>query len=230
MDKGKLPLLKVCGLQDADTLKAIFPLAVDIVGFVFADSRRKVTPKRVEAIARQAGEWAGDRPLKAGVFVDSERSELLRAIDRAGLDIVQLHGRETPEDCRQIKRARKVRIFKVFSVSAASAGRMEQPASPPERLAPYFPHIDAVMLDTFDPVQGGGTGKTFAWDRIPEYRAAARAADLPLIVAGGLNADNVARLLADFHPDGVDVSSGVETDGVKDIEKIKRFVERVKSS
>ena len=74
---------------------------------------------------------------------------------------------------------------------------------------------------------GGGSGKTFAWHCIPEYQDGLDNAGIQLIVAGGLRSDNVDQLVADYHPDGVDISSGVETDGVKDIAKIKRFVERV---
>ncbi|SDC40788.1 phosphoribosylanthranilate isomerase [Paenibacillus sp. UNCCL117] len=97
------------------------------------------------------------------------------------------------------------------------------------RLNPYLGAIDGVLLDTLDPVYGGGSGHAFDWSAIPPYLAWCRQAGLPLLVAGGLQPGNVGALLERFAPSGVDVSSGVETDGVKDISKITRFVERVKS-
>jgi len=96
------------------------------------------------------------------------------------------------------------------------------------RLDPYLDAIDAVLLDTYDPAAAGGTGRTFAWECIPLYLAWTRRHGLPLIVAGGLHADNVRELIDRYGPDGVDVSSGVETNGEKDIEKIATFVKKVK--
>ncbi|WP_159883023.1 phosphoribosylanthranilate isomerase [Paenibacillus puerhi] len=97
------------------------------------------------------------------------------------------------------------------------------------QLDPYRGMIDGVLLDTLDPVYGGGSGHAFDWTSIPPYQAWCRRAEIPLLVAGGLQPGNVRGLLKEFAPSGVDVSSGVETDGVKDIVKITTFVERVKS-
>lgn len=86
------------------------------------------------------------------------------------------------------------------------------------------------MLDTHDPLYGGGSGKTFAWERIPAYAEWAKSREIALFVAGGLQPDNVQQLIQTYTPFGVDVSSGVETEGVKDIAKITAFVERVKQA
>jgi phosphoribosylanthranilate isomerase len=98
------------------------------------------------------------------------------------------------------------------------------------QLDPYRGLCDSILLDTYDPIVGGGTGETFAWNRIPAYQAWAAEAGMPLIIAGGLKPDNVGELITNYKPDGVDVSSGVETAGAKDILLIKAFIERVRSA
>ncbi|MDF2669641.1 MAG: N-(5-phosphoribosyl)anthranilate isomerase [Paenibacillus sp.] len=220
-------MVKICGLQDVEVLKSIVHLPIDLIGFVFAKSRRQVT-------AEQAGEMirllrADDRaqgshvPLTAGVFMNPSQEELELVLREVPLDIVQLHGQETPELCQWVKQTFGVQVMKVISIGSQPAdGGLD------ETLLPYVGRIDILMLDTFEPLVGGGSGHTFAWDRIPAYQEWASAHDLPLLVAGGLNADNVIELLDGYRLDGVDVSSGVETDGVKDVQKITAFVERVK--
>ena len=203
-----------------ETAETVARLPVDMAGFVFAESRRRVEP-------RLAGELvgilrdAGSRALAAGVFVDADFAAVAETIGTAGLQIVQLHGRETPDYCHKIKEAfPEVRIFKVFAPpEQATADAVRR------QLDPYLGRLDAVMLDT----AGGGTGRTFDWERIPVYRRWADDAGLPLIVAGGLNPGNVESLIERYRPDGVDVSSGVETDGKKDPQKIIAFIERVKT-
>lgn len=228
--------VKICGFQSAEMVRETAALPVDHIGFVFARSKRQVT-------AEQVGEWIrnlkelvpGDRPKTVGVFVNPSQEELTAVLQEAPLDVVQLHGQEKAEFCRWIKETFPgIQIFKVFSVAVDESESSLEDSSVKdlrleERLGPYRSHIDGVLLDTFDPLYGGGSGKTFAWDAIPPYLAWCREAGIPLIVAGGLQPDNVSDLIQVYRPDGVDVSSGVETDGVKDINKIRAFVERVKS-
>jgi phosphoribosylanthranilate isomerase len=220
--------VKICGLQSVEVIKSMMHLPVDHIGFVFAKSKRQVTP-------RQAGEmidflrkssWA-PRPLTVGVFVNPTAEELSETLKEAPLDVVQLHSQESPEFCKWVKEQLKVDVYKVISVKkeSDSAPSMEAVRT---QLDPYRGSIDAVLLDTFDPVYGGGSGKTFAWDCIPPYQQWAREAGVRFLVAGGLHPENVGELIAAYRPDGVDVSSGVETDGTKDIHKITAFVERVK--
>jgi phosphoribosylanthranilate isomerase len=162
-------------------------------------------------------------PEAVGVFVNPTVDEITQTLAAAPLDIVQLHGQETPEFCRWVKETFMVKLFKAASISESMEVE-EQLAL----LQPYADIVDAVLLDTYDPIVGGGTGKTFAWHYISVYLTWTRKHDIKLIVAGGLHADNVAGLIAEYKPDGVDVSSGVETAGIKDVELIKTFVERVK--
>ncbi|WP_106767966.1 phosphoribosylanthranilate isomerase [Paenibacillus faecalis] len=217
--------VKICGLQSVEVLKSMINLPVDYIGFVFAKSRRQVTSKQAAELSGVLKQWKSEEiPRSVGVFVNPSLKELGEVLQSVELDVVQLHGQESPQFCREVKESFPVSIFKAVSIQA---GR------PPEEhvneLMLYSGCIDGLLLDTYDPVYGGGSGKTFAWDIIPIYRDWARAQGFPLFVAGGLEPSNLDRLLALYDPDGVDVSSGVESaPGVKDIEKVIAFVERVK--
>ncbi|WP_052339622.1 phosphoribosylanthranilate isomerase [Gorillibacterium massiliense] len=235
-------LIKICGITDVETLTAIRRMPIDYIGFVFANSRRKVTPVQTaefikllkEAREYEAAGIAGGReiPQTVGVFVEPSREMLTDVLSVAPLDVVQLHSSEPPEFCNWIKETFAVKVFRVLSfteTAAENSSGEEEVEAAYARLAPYQGSVDAFLLDTFDPVYGGGSGKTFPWEAIPAYREAARMLNLKLIVAGGLHSDNVGTLVRTYFPDGVDVSSGVETNGKKDIAKIAAFVERVRS-
>ncbi|WP_028548657.1 phosphoribosylanthranilate isomerase [Paenibacillus sp. UNC451MF] len=229
--------VKICGLKDAETVQSILHLPIDHIGFVFAKSKRQVTPQQAGELIRVIRDWktAGNAaPLTVGVLVNPSREELTAVLKDAPLDVLQLHGHETPEECRWIKTAFPgVQLWRVVSVTQTKQEESQDEAHGlPEAIAlqldPYKDVVDAILLDTFDPVYGGGSGKTFSWETIPPYQAWSRAAGIPLLVAGGLQVDNVGELLDAYEPDGVDVSSSVETEGIKDIAKISSFVERVK--
>jgi len=213
--------VKICGIKEEGTLTGMGGMAVGYVGFVFAKSRRQVSPERAAELLQisRGVPMAGERPpLAVGVFVDPTLEELERTLAVAPLDVVQLHGNETPEFARRVRDRFSVDVWRALSVAEQS-----ESASASARLAPYEGVVSTVLLDT----AGGGTGRTFDWDVIPEYREAAKLYGLRLFVAGGLSPDNADRLIAEYRPEGVDISSGVETDGTKDIGKIAAFVERV---
>ena len=241
--------VKICGIREEKTLREMAGLQVNYVGFVFAPSRRRVTPEEAAALAaaaRSVPMEGGRPPLTVGVFVNPAMEELELAIRAARLDVVQLHGAETPDFCREVARRFGVAVWRALNAEeAASAGGEGAPGGgaggnaggdgpagiaagvrpgPDEVLEAYRGAAEAVLLDT----GGGGTGRTFRWDVIPAWKEAARRNGLKLFVAGGLHPDNVRALIDAHRPDGVDVSSGVETDGCKDIAKIAAFVERVK--
>ncbi|QWU14626.1 phosphoribosylanthranilate isomerase [Paenibacillus sophorae] len=220
-------IVKICGLQDVEVLKSMVHLPVDYIGLVFAPSRRKVSPEQASGLISVLADWrTGQAPIAAGVFVDPDMDELYKILSAAPLGVIQLHGTESPSFCRGVKEAFPgVQVWKALSV-AAQSGKVNHELA----LESYAGTIDAVLLDTYDPVQRGGSGRTFAWEQIPDYHKRARAIGVSLFVAGGLSPDNVGGLITAYGPDGVDVSSGVESDGVKDIAKITAFVERVKQS
>ncbi|OGX68428.1 MAG: N-(5'-phosphoribosyl)anthranilate isomerase [Paenibacillus sp. RIFOXYA1_FULL_44_5] len=218
--------VKICGLQSVEVIKSIINFPVDFVGFVFAKSKRQVTAQAAGDMIRElhAIRNGAEKPYTVGVFVNPTRDDLVETLRYAPLDYIQLHQQETPEFCGWVKRDLSKKVIKTISIQGEQTAQAVQ-----ELLDPYHDNADILLLDTFDLVIGGGTGKTFSWEHIPLYQEWAAQAGIPLWIAGGLDADNVGTLIADFHPDGVDVSSSVETDGMKDLDKIKAFVERVKS-
>ncbi|SDW30360.1 phosphoribosylanthranilate isomerase [Paenibacillus sp. CF384] len=216
--------IKICGLRDAATIREMNGLPFDEIGFVFAPSKRQVSPELAGTLieeTRKLRAQSGLAPSTVGVFVNPSLQELQSVLASAPLDVVQLHGEESPELCAQVKEALNVQVWKVFSVKDTD-GDVSSGAS---RLEAYAGVVDGFLIDT----AGGGTGQTFAWHVIDRYMEAAAAIGVPLYVAGGLHPDNVADLVNQYAPSGVDVSSGVETDGLKDIHKIRLFVERVRS-
>ncbi|MFC3804273.1 phosphoribosylanthranilate isomerase [Cohnella sp. GCM10012308] len=226
--------VKICGIMQAETLQAMDGLPVDYIGFIFAPkSRRYVTPTLAGELIRASRESRmaeGRPPLAVGVFVDPSLETLEAVLAAAPLDVVQLHGKgETPEFCREVDRRFGVEVWRALSAggeeaSSDSAAEGEVAAGGPARLGAYGGAVSAVLIDT----AGGGTGRAFPWEVIPAYERAARAAGIRLFVAGGLDPDNVEELLTAYKPDGVDISSGVETNGAKDATKIAAFAERVK--
>lgn len=222
-------LVKICGLQDVEVLKSMKILPLDYVGFVFAPSRRRVTAEAAAELIAELSDWqTGKIPGAAGVFVNPELQELAELLKAAPLDVVQLHGQESPQFCTEVKQAfPQVQVWKALSV----AGRAPDAGTDINALLEsYAGTIDALLLDTYDPQGSGGSGRTFDWGQIPLYQQAAAKYELPLFIAGGLHPDNVKELLDGYAPYGVDVSSGVENNGVKDIAKMTAFVERVKQS
>jgi len=183
-------------------------LGADALGFIFyPQSPRKVAPTAALAIIAQLP------PLvtTVGVFVDEDAAAVRELAARVGLDWVQLHGQESPEYCRSLGR-RVIKGFRIRDQHSLTA------------LAAYRGAAQALLLDTYKKGQIGGTGETFDW-------ALAREAQTfgPIILAGGLNPENVAQAIAAAQPQAVDVASGVESaPGKKDPEKLKRFFAAVR--
>lgn len=219
--------VKICGLQSVEVLKSMINLPIDYIGFVFAKSKRQVTAVQAAELIQVLQQWESNQvPNGVGVFVNPSHEELSAVLKVASLDIVQLHGQESPDFCREVKERYGVKVYKVISVQHEEGS--ESTSKVMDGMDTYRGAIDGLLLDTYDANYGGGSGITFAWDQVIPYQAWTRSAGIPLIVAGGLRPDNVGQLIDMYAPDGVDVSSGVETDGVKDLVKMTAFVERVK--
>ncbi|HAP93493.1 MAG TPA: phosphoribosylanthranilate isomerase [Desulfotomaculum sp.] len=196
--------VKICGLTDLDTALFVAGAGADAVGFVFAASVRQVSPDLARSISRALPSFI----MKIGVFVNAPLSEVQNTARYCQLDAVQLHGTESPEYCRSVG----WKTIKAFSVGGGLSLKMISDFS-----------VDAVLLDTYVPDRAGGTGETFDWETAKELGCAR-----PLILAGGLTPANVAGAIRAVQPYGVDVSSGVETDGKKDREKIRQFIKMAK--
>jgi phosphoribosylanthranilate isomerase len=198
--------VKICGITNlADAMTAV-EAGADALGFVFYEkSPRFINPLAAAEIIAKLPPFV--QPV--GLFVNEEAEKINWTADYCGLDLVQLHGDETPEDCLEVNR----RVIKAF--------RMQSTVSI-EPLRKY--QVSGFLLDAWCPDCYGGTGKTFNWEM-----AAAASQYGRIILAGGLTPENVAEAIVAVRPYAVDVSSGVESaPGKKDREKVREFIKRAK--
>ena len=199
--------IKICGLTRCDDVSQAAELGADLLGFVFAESPRQVTPERVVEISAGLPEGV----LKVGVFVDAPLAEIRDIAAFCALDVLQLHGSEDIDYCRALS------SFKVLKVFCLGGGHN----LPESSLSSYW----ATLFDTWLPNQAGGGGKVFDWRQVLPWSGRR------FFLAGGLTPENVGRAVAMTTPFGVDVSSGVEkSPGIKDSAKIRKFIEAVKKA
>lgn len=198
--------VKICGITNLDDALAAVAAGADALGFVFYDkSPRNVHPLKAAEIIAKLPPFV----QTVGLFVDEEAERVNWTADFCGLDLVQLHGDEEPEFCSEINR----RVIKAFRVKEAASLA---------RLGSY--QVAGYLLDAWVANAHGGTGMTFDW-RLAE----AAKEHGPLVLAGGLNPDNVADAVEKVRPYAVDVSSGVESEpGRKDHAKVREFIQRAK--
>lgn len=193
--------VKICGITTSEAAEAAAAAGADFIGFVFAASRRKITPERAKMIAKSLSS-----PVKTvGVFVNETVEQMVNIAEYVGLDYLQLHGDEGEAVSKQLPRP----VIKAFSVKDKSIKNIMN-----------YP-CDYYLIDS----PGGGTGKSFDWKLLDKFNLDAS----KLILAGGLNPENVQEAIRVVKPAGVDVSSGVETNGAKDIKKIKQFIHAAKN-
>ncbi len=199
--------VKICGITRVEDGLAAASAGADAIGLVFAASPRQVTADQARAIVAVLPPFI----KVVGLFVDAPAATVREVLGRVPLDLLQFHGNETPEDCQKFGRPyiRAIRMAPGVDL-AVEARRYAQAAG--------------LLLDTYDPQLAGGTGATFDWTRVP------RDLNKPVILAGGLTPENVARAVQAVRPYAVDVSSGVEqSKGVKDAAKIAAFIRNVAS-
>jgi phosphoribosylanthranilate isomerase len=215
--------IKVCGIKNNRLFHSFQHVEIDLIGFVFAPSTRQVTAEQANEMIEELSSLLQPPPLFTGVFRNTDEHQLATILSAVPLDVVQFHGEETVELCRHVKKHFNKRVMKVFSLENGTSSHeiIEQARA-------YLGTIDMMLIDTFDSTYGGGSGKTFRWEVIYDIQQWCEQHQLPLFVAGGLNVENVGTLIETYHPAGIDVSSGVETDGEKDLQKITNFIERVR--
>ena len=200
--------VKICGIMNEQIAGAAVAAGADALGFVFAQSRRQVSPVK----AREIIETVPPFISRVGVFVNSSPQEVRDIVSYCGLDTVQLmHGEEDPANYRDLLGG---------SVKVIISCRVKDDES--VRSVLNYP-ADAYLFDTYKKGLPGGTGEVFDWRILNKFTFPA-----PLILAGGLNIENVAQAVQEVKPYAVDVSSGVETVGMKDIEKIQTFIKQAK--
>jgi phosphoribosylanthranilate isomerase len=208
--------IKICGIRDKTHALAAVEAGADFIGLVFAPSQRQVSPAQAHDIA-DAVKKSSEATKVAGVFVNALSSQINELADFCALDWVQLSGDESWEYCREVVRP----VIKTIRIAQQSPEELYAELSRGSRLLATQQFI--ALLDSRIGGKYGGTGETFNWDLAQEV-----ARGFPVIIAGGLDPKNVARLIKRVAPWGVDVSSGVETGGVKDVSKIGAFIESVR--
>jgi len=198
--------VKICGITNAEDASMAVEAGADALGFVFYDkSPRCIAPEKAADIIREIPPFV----TVVGLFVNAGIDFVNATADRCRLDIIQLHGDETPDFCSLVKR----RVVKVFRIrDAQSLGPMKD----------Y--RVAGCLLDAYSPQAYGGTGFTFNWEIARDAKKYG-----PIILAGGLTPDNIRQAVEAVQPYAVDVSSGVEAaPGKKDPDKVRRFIENAK--
>lgn len=198
-------LVKICGIQTKEAAEVVVASGADFIGFLFAESKRNIKP----SVAAEIAKVIPPSVKKVGVFVNESVDRILEIADIVGLDYIQLHGDEKPE----VAEILPYKVIKAFSVGPENLNEI---ASYP---------CDYYLLDSPKGKYRGGNGKTFDWNLIKKIPIDPN----KIILAGGLSSENVQQAIKTVNPIGVDVSSGVETNGIKDNEKIKEFVNKAKA-
>jgi phosphoribosylanthranilate isomerase len=206
--------IKICGITQPEQGRAIAQLGADALGFICVPaSPRYVDPGQIQEIQSVVP----PEVARIGVFMDADLDELVQVVEVGQLTAVQLHGSESAADCQAIRdRLPQIEIIKAFRVR--SAWELEMAAE-------YAPVVDWLLLDAYHPDLGGGTGKTLDWATLQSFRP-----DKPWFLAGGLRPDNIGTALGLIHPDGIDLSSGVEVaPGDKDLDAVAALFRMVRS-
>lgn len=199
--------IKFCGMTREEDVRCAVELGVHALGFVFVnESPRSLAPDHAARLIRRMPPFV----MAVGLFMDAAPGEVEEVLRRTPLHLLQFHGREDEEFCRQ---------FGLPYMKAVPMGSTDSIAE----FCDGFASASAFVLDSHSSGELGGTGKTFAWDTIPGSLGR------PVLLAGGLTPENVARAVAEVRPFAVDVSSGIEAaPGVKDAGKMKRFVAKAR--
>ncbi len=190
--------IKICGMRRVQDIEVINQYPISYVGFIFAKSKRQVDVEKVKKITKDLRSDI----KKVGVFVNESVEKINEIVRECSLDIVQLHGDETDDDCKNVIAP----VWKVISVKDKKSI---------EKINDYKNAV-GFLLDTYSKDERGGTGKVFYWDWVKGLSD-----DKFIILAGGLNPDNIENAIKTVKPQVVDVNSGVENDLYKDASKIE---------
>ena len=210
------PKVKMCGISKVETIPAIVDAKPDYMGLVFAPSKRQVTVEQakilIEELHKQCINHYDIKVVKTvGVFVNETLDNLVRIADTANLDAVQLHGDEDEAFIQSLKERTNVEVWKAIQIRSAADTEKWIDSS-----------ADMLLFDAYHKDERGGTGEVFDWSSLDAF-------ERPFMLAGGIDSTNVARAIRTVRPYGIDISSGIETNGVKDDEKITAFTKIVKS-
>ena len=217
------PKVKMCGISKVETIPAVVEAKPDYMGLVFAPSKRQVTVDQAKILVEElhrgyAKKYGSDTEhdkndtiKTVGVFVNETVDNLVTIANEANLDAVQLHGDEDEAFIQSLKERTNVEVWKAIQIRTAADTEKWIDSS-----------ADMLLFDAYHKDERGGTGEVFDWSSLDTF-------ERPFMLAGGIDSTNVARAIRTVRPYGIDISSGIETNGVKDDEKITAFTKIVKS-
>ena len=217
------PKVKMCGISKVETIPAVVEAKPNYMGLVFAPSKRQVTVDQAKTLVEELHkvyvkkygsdtEQDKDDTIKTvGVFVNETVDNLVTIANEANLDAVQLHGDEDETFIQSLKERTNVEVWKAVQIRSAVDAEAWIDSS-----------ADMLLFDAYHKDERGGTGEVFDWSSLDAF-------ERPFILAGGIDSTNVARAIRTVRPYGIDTSSGIETNGVKDDEKITAFTKIVKN-
>lgn len=209
-----IPKIKICGLTRDCDIDYVNEAQPEYIGFVFAKSKRQISPEQAMTLKTKIRKGIS----VVGVFIDAPQKQVIRLMKDKVIDIAQFHGNESPFYVEEIKKQIDGSLIKAVGI-----GKNEYSDSffetYKEAGADYF-LFDSVLES--NPTRYGGTGITFDWCKTPKV-------SLPFFLAGGLHANNIETAISIAEPYGIDVSSGVEANGVKDKDKILEMIRRVRN-
>ncbi len=217
------PKVKMCGISKVEIIPAVVEAKPDYMGLVFASSKRQVTVDQAKTLVEElhkqytkrynngAEQSNNDEIKTVGVFVNETLDNLVSIATETNLDAVQLHGDEDEAFIQSLKERTNVEVWKAVQIRSAADAEVWIDSS-----------ADMLLFDAYHKDERGGTGEVFDWSCLDEF-------ERPFMLAGGIDSTNVARAIRTVRPYGIDISSGIETDGVKDDEKIKAFTNIVRT-
>ena len=217
------PKVKMCGISKVETIPAVVEAKPDYMGLVFVPSKRQVTVDQAKTLVEElhkqytkrynngAEQSNNDEIKTVGVFVNETLDNLVSIATETNLDAVQLHGDEDEAFIQSLKERTNVEVWKAVQIRSAADAEAWIDSS-----------ADMLLFDAYHKDERGGTGEVFDWSCLDEF-------ERPFMLAGGIDSTNVARAIRTVRPYGIDISSGIETEGVKDDEKIKAFTNIVRT-
>lgn len=217
------PKVKMCGILKVETIPAVVEAKPDYMGLVFAPSKRQVTVDQAKTLVEElhkqytkrynngAEQSNNDEIKTVGVFVNETLDNLVSIATETNLDAVQLHGDEDEAFIQSLKERTNVEVWKAVQIRSAADAEAWIDSS-----------ADMLLFDAYHKDERGGMGEVFDWSCLDEF-------ERPFMLAGGIDSTNVARAIRTVRPYGIDISSGIETEGVKDDEKIKAFTNIVRT-
>ncbi len=195
--------IKICGLSRIEDIEAVNEAKPDFIGFVFANSKRQVSGDLAKTLKNSL-----NPDIKAvGVFVNQPVAEIIELVNQGVIEMIQLHGDEDEMTIHRIREQTTCPIIQAMRIQDKNDIR--------KTAADYY------LFDTYDPGQYGGSGQAFNWDLINGFQGS-------FFLAGGLNINNVKTAIAKVNPYCVDISSGVESDGKKDRNKIVNIIHKIR--